>query len=174
MITAPSEGHNVYWMAYQKPALMLRLLREEVLGPEAFDAGFREFIRRWAFRHPQPADFFRTMENVSGRNLDWFWRGWVYTTARLDQSVDSVRAVPGGSFRVVLTNRREMYLPAEVRLTWSDGTSETRRIPVEMWNYGRRHAFTVPSGGRRLTLVEVDPRGVYPDMDRANNRWPRR
>ena len=173
MITAPAQGHNVYWMAYQKPALMLRLLREEVIGPEGFDAAFREFIRRWRFRHPQPADFFRTMENVSGRDLDWFWRGWVYSTARLDQAVDSVVA-RGGTTRVVLLNRGEMFMPAEVRLTWSDGTSETRRIPVDMWNYGRRHAFTIPANGKRLARVELDPRQAYPDIERSNNIWPRR
>ena len=170
LITMPTESRNLYWTAYQKPALMLRLLREEVLGREAFDRAFSEYIRRWQFRHPQPADFFRTMANVSGRSLDWFWRDWVYTTARLDQSVDSV--VPADSTtRVVLGNRREMVMPAEVRLTFSDGANETRRIPVEMWNYGRHHAFTVPTAGRRLASVEVDPRHVYPDVDRSNNRW---
>jgi hypothetical protein len=65
-------------------------------------------------------------------------------------------------------------MPAEVKLSWSDGTSETRRIPVEMWNYGRRHAFTVPAGGRTLVRVEVDPRKVYPDVERRNNVWARR
>jgi hypothetical protein len=64
-----------------------------------------------------------------------------------------------------------MLMPVEVRLTWSDGTSETRRIPVEMWNYGRRHAFSVATAGRRLVGVDVDPRRVYPDVDRANNSW---
>lgn len=177
MITAPTQGHNVYWMAYQKPALMLRLLREDVLGREAFDAAFKEFIRRWRFRHPQPADFFRTMENVSGRDLAWFWRGWVMTTARLDQGVDVLacgRAGGQACSRVVLSYRHEMVMPAEVSLTWSDGTVETRRIPVEMWNYGPRHTFTVNGEGRRLTRVEIDPRRVYPDVDRRNNVWPRR
>lgn len=179
LISNPSEGRNVYWTAYQKPALMLRLLREEVLGSEAFDAAFKEYIRRWKFRHPQPADFFRTMENVSGRDLDWFWRGWVYTTARLDQSVDSVSVGTDAqthrrAARIVLGNRREMVMPAEVRLTWSDGVVETRRIPVEMWNYGPRHAFTVATEGRTLVRVEIDPRRVYPDTDRRNNTWVRR
>ena len=172
MITQPHEVHDLYWTAYQKPALMMRLLREEVLGREAFDAAFREYIRRWAFRHPQPADFFRTMANVSGRNLDWFWREWVTTTSRLDQSVDSVVA-RGDSVRVILGYRREMVMPAEVALTWSDGTTETRRIPVEMWNYGRHFALMLAANGRRLTKVEIDPRGAYPDVDRRNNRWQR-
>jgi hypothetical protein len=171
--TIPTESRTLYWTAYQKPALMLKLLREEVLDTAVFDRALREYQRRWHFRHPQPADFFRTIENVSGRNLDWFWREWVFQTARLDQSVDSV-LVRGDSARVVLGYRREMVMPAEVLLGWSDGTRETRRIPVEMWNYGRHHAFKVALNGRRLVGVEVDPRHVYPDMDRRNNRWQAR
>ena len=178
LITPPAEVRYLYWTAYQKPALMLRLLREEVLGSEVFDRAFRAYTRRWAFRHPQPADFFRTMENVTGRDLAWYWRQWVLTTARLDQSVDSVRvfarmAARPDSMRVVLASLREMVMPVEVRLTWSDGMTDVRRIPVEAWNYGPRHAFTVTANGRRLTRVEVDPRAVYPDVDRGNNVWPR-
>ncbi|MFI5279371.1 MAG: M1 family metallopeptidase [Gemmatimonadales bacterium] len=186
LITQPAMVHNLYWTAYQKPALMLRLLREEVLGHQAFDAAFRAYVRRWAFRHPQPADFFRTMANVSGRDLDWYWREWVYTTSRLDQAVDSVvpqrartargrataRELPD-SYRIVLGNHREMMMPAEITLTWSDQSSENREIPVEMWNYGRRFAFTVEARGRRLVSVEIDPRHAYPDVDRRNNLWPK-
>src|SRR2546430_9970904 len=68
---------------------------------------FRSYVRRWTFKHPQPADFFRTFENVSGRDLDWFWRGWVYTTARLDQAIDSVTAT-GDTTLVFLSNRGQM------------------------------------------------------------------
>ncbi len=169
MITAPAEVHNVYWSAYQKPALMLRLLREDVLGPEAFDPAFREYVRRWAFRHPQPADFFRTIENVSGRSLDWYWRQWVYTTSTLDQLVESV--TPGRDTSVIrLAYRHEMTMPAELAIRYADGREETRRIPVEMWNYGPRFELKVPG---RVTRVTVDPRGLYPDLDRSNNRWPR-
>jgi hypothetical protein len=173
LITAPAEVRNLYWTAYEKPALMLRLLREEVIGAEAFDAAFREFTRRWAFKHPQPADFFRTMANLSGRDLDWFWRAWIYTTARLDQAVDSVGPGPDGSARIVLSTRREMVMPAEVRLTWSDGSSETRRLPVEIWNLGARFAMSVPARGRQLVRVELDPRLAYPDVERGNNVWRR-
>ncbi len=172
MIMAPAEVHNVYWSAYQKPALMLRLLREEVLGPEAFDAAFREYARRWQFRHPQPADFFRTMENVSGRSLDWYWRDWVFTTSRLDQAVESVTA-GRDSTKIVLGYRREMVMPAEVKIGYADGSSEVRKIPIEMWNYGRHFTLTLPTAGKRVTSVEIDPRHAYPDVDRTNNRWPR-
>ncbi len=174
MITVPAEVHNVYWTAYQKPALMLRLLREEVLGPEAFDAAFREYARRWQFRHPQPADFFRTIENVSGRALDWYWRQWVYTTSRLDQAVESVAPAGRDSARIVLGSRGEMIMPAELTVTFADGATDTRLLPVEMWNYGPRYTLTMGTGGRRITSVVIDPRRVYPDIDRPNNRWPRR
>jgi len=170
MAIPPSESRDVYWTAYQKPALMLRLLREEVLGPEVFDQAMREFIRRWQYRHPQPADFFRTIENVSGRDLDWFWRGWIYSTARLDQAVDSV-TVTGDTTRIALSSRGTMLMPVEVRITFDSGAAETRRLPIEMWYYGPHHVTSVVTRGRHVTRVEVDPRQAYPDVDRANNRW---
>jgi hypothetical protein len=180
----------------------MRLLREDVLGRDAFDPAFREYIRRWTFKHPQPADFFRTMENVSGRNLDWFWRGWVYTTARLDQAVDSVVGpaiprpgtgargqgsgnrganmrgespaprTPDPGTRVFLSNRREMVMPVELKLTYDDGTSTVVTLPVEIWNLGSRFVFTAP-GSKRVVGAEVDPRHVLPDVGRGNNAWPR-
>lgn len=77
--------------AYGKPATALNILRETVMGRELFDFAFKEYSRRWAFKHPSPADFFRTMEDASGIDLDWFWRGWFYTNHHCDQSLDAVR-----------------------------------------------------------------------------------
>ena len=77
--------------AYSKPATGLNILRETVMGRKRFDYAFREYARRWAFKHPEPADFFRTMEDASGEDLDWFWRGWFYSTDACDISLDSVR-----------------------------------------------------------------------------------
>ena len=76
--------------AYRKPATALNILRETILGRELFDYAFREYCRRWAFKHPTPADFFRTMEDASGVDHDWFWRGWFYTTDAVDISLDSI------------------------------------------------------------------------------------
>jgi hypothetical protein len=172
LISNPTEVRDLMWVGYQKPALMLQTLRFEVMGPERFDAAFREYIRTWAFRHPTPADFFRIMRDASGMELDWFWRGWVTTTARLDQAVDSVTTAPNGQASVVLANRGTMVMPAELRLTYDDGSSETVRLPVEMWNLGSRFAYRLPSA-KRVRRVEVDPRHVLPDLDRSNNAWPR-
>ncbi len=77
--------------AYSKPAAALNVLRETVLGRELFDFAFKEYARRWKFRRPTPADFFRTMEDASGVDLDWFWRGWFYSTDHVDIGIDSLR-----------------------------------------------------------------------------------
>lgn len=77
--------------AYAKPATGLNILRETILGRKLFDYAFQQYARRWAFKHPTPADFFRTMEDASGEDLDWFWRGWFYSTDVVDISLDSVK-----------------------------------------------------------------------------------
>jgi hypothetical protein len=78
--------------AYGKPAVALNILRETILGRELFDHAFKTYAQRWAFKRPYPADFFRTMEDASGIDLDWFWRGWFYTNDHVDISLDAVRA----------------------------------------------------------------------------------
>ena len=83
--------------AYAKPAAALNVLRETVLGRELFDFAFREYAQRWKFKRPTPADFFRTMEDASGTDLDWFWRGWFYTTDAVDVSVDGISEYAVGS-----------------------------------------------------------------------------
>lgn len=77
--------------AYAKPATALNILRETILGRELFDYAFKEYARRWKFKRPEPADFFRTMEDASGVDLDWFWRGWFYSTDHVDVSIENVR-----------------------------------------------------------------------------------
>ena len=172
LITKPTEVRELYWTAYQKPALMLTVLRDAVLGRDEFERGLREYARRWAFKHPQPADFYRTMANVTGRDLDWFWRGWVLTTARLDQAVDSVTRGAGDTTLVHLSNRGQMVLPLTLELRYADGTSETRQLPVEMWYLGSRFTYRVNTT-KAITAIAVDPRQVYPDIDRKNNTWTR-
>jgi Peptidase family M1 domain len=77
--------------AYSKPATGLNILRETIMGRELFDYAFKEYARRWAFKHPTPADLFRTMEDASGEDLDWYWRGWFYGTEPCDISLDTVK-----------------------------------------------------------------------------------
>jgi hypothetical protein len=167
LMSRPVEVKDLFWAGYQKPALMMQTLRYEVLGKERFDYAFREYIKVWAFKHPTPADFFRLMRDASGMDLDWFWRDWIFTTARLDQAVDSV-----GAEKIYLANRGTMTLPLEMDVIYADGTTERIRLPVEMWNLGPRFAYrTRPE--KVVRRVVVDPRRVLPDVDRSNNERSR-
>lgn len=170
LITKPVEQRDLAWGAYQKPALMLTELRDAVLGRETFERAMREYVRRWRFKHPQPADFFRTVSDVSGRDLDWFWREWVFTTARLDQAVDSVRPVGKDSTYVFLSNRGQMVMPVTLEVHFADGSKQTVEYPIEMWNLGDRFVARV-AAPKPIVAVVLDPRAVYPDVNRGNNSW---
>jgi hypothetical protein len=104
--------------AYTKPATGLNILRETIMGRELFDFAFQQYARRWAFKHPTPADFFRTMEDASGEDLDWFWRGWFYSTDATDISLDSVKymipnlnAVPRSSDSTIMASLAKPLVP---------------------------------------------------------------
>jgi hypothetical protein len=172
MALSPDQQHDLFWAAYFKPALMLHTLQYEILGKERFDRAFSEYTHAWAFKHPTPADFFRFMEDASGMDLDWFWRGWVYSTARLDQAIDGVETTDDGVTEIRLESRGDIVMPAELRIEYGDGTSQTLKLPVEMWKLGPEYTYRVPAG-REVTGAQLDPREVYPDDDRANNAWSR-
>jgi Peptidase family M1 domain len=91
MASSDNQARSFGPNGYTKPSAALTLLRETVMGPELFDQAFKEYAQRWAFKHPNPADFFRTMEDASAVDLDWFWKGWFYTTDNVDLTVDDVK-----------------------------------------------------------------------------------
>lgn len=162
---------------YLKPSVGLQLLRQEILGPAAFDDAFRTYIRRWAYRHPTPWDFFRTMEDVSGRRLDWFWRGWFLENDRFDQAIDTVATRQVGDTMkvgVMFGNRERGVLPIRARFTFSDQSTEDFNYPAEVWStntshYVRQYAFV----GKKLVSIELDPEKRLVDVDRSNNGWPK-
>jgi hypothetical protein len=172
MLTVPDslDENEIGFLAYNKPAAVLVLLRESVLGPELFDEAFREYIRRWSFKHPQPADFIRTMEDVTGEDLDWFFRGWVYENGTLDQAVAGVQVVDDRTV-VTIENRGRIVMPLELRLIFRDGTEEYRDVPVRDWSESGQ--FVLEISEKRLRHVQIDPDGVLPDVDRSNNVWGR-
>jgi hypothetical protein len=91
IMTNPEQSLQLGPEAYNKPSAALVVLRETVMGPELFDAAFKEYSERWAFKHPKPADFFRTMEDASAVDLDWFWKGWFYGTDNVEVEVSDVK-----------------------------------------------------------------------------------
>lgn len=157
--------------AYTKPGLALILLRDHIIGSQRFDPAFRQYIQRWAYKHPTPADFFRSMEDGVGEDLSWFWRSWFYTTETLDQAVDSVASDSGSiASRVYLRNVGAMPMPVELELTMDDGTTRRMRLPVEVWYGGSRYSLLVPEA-KKVVKVTIDPKQLYPDVRRENNVW---
>jgi hypothetical protein len=163
---------NLLSLAYVKPSIVLLTLRHKVLGPEVFDSAFREYTRRWAFRHPQPADFFRTVEEVSGRDLSWFWRSFFHTSAALDQTVETVKQAPDGSAEVGLANLGDAVMPVELELGFDDNTTELVKLPVEIWYGGNRYVYQVKPG-KVIVSARVNPDGTFPDAVTTNDGWKR-
>jgi hypothetical protein len=160
--------------AYYKPALMLHLLRDVVVGPQAFDAAFREYVRRWAYKHPTPADFFRTMHDVTGEDLSWFWRGWLYTDQPLDQAITGVTstAEEDSTFTatVSLASLTPVVMPLRLRLELGNGETRDVELPETVWYGGNAYTFVtrVPAA---VTGVLIDPADALPDRNRGNNAW---
>jgi len=162
--------------AYVKTSVGLQLLRHEILGPAAFDDAFRTYIQRWAFKHPSPTDFFRTMEDVSGRRLDWFFREWFLENPHFDQAIDSVVTAQRGDSMLVAVlygNHARGVLPIHARFTFNDGSTQDFDYPAEVWStntrmYAREYAFV----GKKLVRIELDPDKRLVDIDRTNNAWP--
>jgi hypothetical protein len=233
---------------YAKPATALTILRETVLGRELFDKAFRDYATRWRFKGPTPYDFFRTMEESSGVDLDWFWRGWFYSTDHVDISLDSVtaarlepavaedaaalrrervdaeppsltvtrntgatvverdpavrdyydatdrttatagerretaealedltaeeraaRTMPDTFYRFQFSNVGGLVMPVIVKMDFTDGTSETVRIPAEIWRKNSQQVTWQYVTPKTLRRAEIDPLWETADADRGNN-----
>ncbi|AXR04935.1 M1 family peptidase [Salinimonas sediminis] len=122
--------------AYTKPAAALNILRETILGRELFDFAFKEYARRWMFKRPTPADFFRTMEEASGVDLDWFWRGWFYSTDHVDISLDRVYKLRLDTQDpdIDLTRQREAEQEKPLSLTVERNQQEGRKLWIERFD----------------------------------------
>jgi hypothetical protein len=107
IMTNPEQVIKLTGEQYVKAGTALNILRETVMGPELFDMAFKEYAQRWAFKHPKPADFFRTMEDASAVDLDWFWRAWFYTTDNVDISVDNIKWYRLSNDKALLENRNK-------------------------------------------------------------------
>ena len=233
---------------YGKPATALTILRETIMGREKFDRAFKEYANRWRFKHPTPYDFFRTMEESSGVDLDWFWRGWFYSTDHVDIALDRViraridsgdpelesaaskrekdkqpksltasrndeptiierdpttrdfynetdeftvtaeerrkaeeadkkltpeeraaRAVKDNFYRFSFRNIGGLVMPVILKMDFADGTSETVRIPAEVWRYDPKAVTWQYVTTKTLARAELDPLWETADADRSNN-----
>jgi hypothetical protein len=198
-----SKGDNVYEFgnnAYGKPATALWILRETIMGKELFDHAFRTYSQRWMFKHPSPADFFRTMEDASGIDLDWFWRGWFYTTDFNDIGIkgvkkfqtnttgDTVEFVEDTSkgLGFVMKNENSKYhyeitynkpgglvMPIIVEFIYKDGTKERKTYPAQIWRYNDKEVTKVFSSSKEIQSIVLDPDLETADVDTSNNSFPK-
>ncbi|HEY3386444.1 MAG TPA: M1 family metallopeptidase [Saprospiraceae bacterium] len=242
--------------AYMKPACGLNILRETIMGREKFDYAFKTYCERWAFKHPTPADFFRTMEDASGVDLDWFWRGWFYSIDAVDVSLDSIKwykvdlehdpekkevtntqreeppsdhisrtrnkeagieyAVENDPalqdfyynykpwegkdsvtttksvyydktfteeekkekfgdnnyYELFFSNKGGLVMPVIIEWTYSDGTKEIEKVPVEIWRHNETKFRKVFVKNKEVTGIVIDPYKETADIDTENNNWP--
>ena len=254
--------------AYTKPATGLNILRETIMGRELFDYAFKEYARRWAFKHPTPADFFRTMEDASAEDLDWFWRGWFYGIDPVDIAIDTVKhavmnpdakpnapqastqtmplakplfsgaaafddiskqrnrndksiifltdadtslrdfywrytrglepydsvtRVPVPSFpapteltaeekakyqdvnlyEVTFSNKGGLVMPIIVEFTFEDGTTETEKIPAQIWRKNEQKVTKLFMTTKKAKHIKLDPMRETADINEGNNVWPK-
>jgi aminopeptidase N len=165
------QSNNLGAAAYLKPGAGLTMLREQVLGEERFDYAFREYVNRWAFKHPTPFDFFHTMEDATGEDLNWFWKGWIIENWKIDQGVRGLDYVDGNPSKgaiIQLENMEKMPMPVTIEIKTSDGKKSRVQLPVEVWQRGDTWKFKFNST-TTIESVEIDPDKKLPDVNSKNN-----
>ena len=161
-------GRSTYGgVSYTKTQMVLQQLKG-LLGDEVFFKAFRKYANDWAFKHPYPKDFFNTFSEVSGQNLDWYFRVWFYETWTLDQAVQSVK-MKGGSTEVVISDESYATYPTQVEVTYKNKSQERQIIDVAHWLSGKKTKTLKFKKG--VTRVEIDPDRITLDTSRSNNVW---
>lgn len=164
---------NIERGQYGKPAVALMLLRDHILGKHRFDYAFKQYIAQWAYKHPEPADFFRSMDNAGGEELGWFWKGWFIHNWKLDQAVTNVECVtddPSQGCIITIANLDKMVMPAIVEISEANGTKKRITLPAEIWQRGNTWTFRCSSASP-IERVVLDPDKLFPDMNPANNTF---
>ncbi|NRS88831.1 hypothetical protein HNQ02_001749 [Flavobacterium sp. 7E] len=164
---------NIGLLCYAKPSSGLVILREQVLGEERFDMAFKTYVQRWAFKHPTPDDFFRTMENVAGEDLSWFWRGWFQYNWKFDQGINGIKYVkndPKQGVVITIENFEKMPMPVILDVKTKSGKIDRVQLPVEIWQRNTSWSFKHDST-EEIESITLDPEHVLPDNNEANNVW---
>ena len=200
-----SKGDNVYSFgnnAYGKPATALWIIRETIMGPELFDHAFKTYSQRWMFKHPTPADFFRSMEDASAMDLDWFWRGWFYSTDVTDIGIKGVKkffkqdadkdvnfiedtsegltfssenakkADSNFFYEITFNKPGGLVMPIIAEYTYKDGTKERKVYPAQIWRYNDNEITKVVKSDKEIVNITIDPDLETADVDTSNNSFP--
>ena len=156
-----------------KPGYGLTMLRELVLGEKRFDYALKEYVNRWAFKHPTPLDFFRSMEDAAGEDLGWFWKGWFINDWKIDQGIKDVtyiqQDVTKGSV-ITIENLEKMPMPVTLEIKEVNGTKKRVLLPFEIWQRGSTWSFGYDSKSAIESII-IDPDNKLPDVNTRNNQW---
>lgn len=164
-----ANARNLAYTAYYKPAAGLFMLREYILGQERFDNAFNSYIRHWAYKHPQPNDFFNHIENVAGEDLSYFWRGWFYGNGNIDLGITSVEPTEG-NYLITVENKGDIPMPVELEVIYADDTKEMVLLPVEIWQRGNSWTHLLKTN-KELKRIVLDPNKMLPDVNMLNDTW---
>ena len=160
-------------LAYQKPGAGLDMLRNTIIGKDRFDFAFRNYVANWAFKHPTPDDFFRSIENGVGEDLSWFWRGWYQKNWQLDQAISKVKYINGDAKNgaiVTVNNYQKMVMPLILEIKTKSGAVSRKTLPVEIWQRNNEWSFKIDTK-EEVESIKIDPDAVFPDINEANNNW---
>ena len=166
-------GGSVGVLGYRHPAAALLALRS-ALGEEMFDRALTEYTRRWLYKHPAPWDFFHTFESVAGRDLDWFWVPWFYGPGISDLGISDVdvHSMAGRNHVVVaVRNDGTVIVPVVLRITTADGATTMVEAPASRWFGGQREISVEGTVDGEVARVELDPDGLYADVDPSDDVW---
>ncbi|PTS95720.1 peptidase M1 [Pedobacter sp. HMWF019] len=165
---------NIGLNLYYKPSWGLKILRDQVLGADRFDYAFQNYIKHWAFKHPTPFDFFRSMDNGAGEDLSWFWRGWFLESWRMDQAITSVAPAKkngvADGYNIVVANLEKMPMPVILQITTASGKKDIVKLPVDVWMRNSSWIVHYPTNEEVVSVV-LDPDKVLPDVNPDNNTW---
>lgn len=168
-----AEG-NIGVNLYSKPGWGLDILRNQVLGADRFDYAFQQYIKNWAYKHPTPYDFFRSMENAAGEDLSWFWRSWFLNSWKNDQTIGEVKEVKKDGvltgYTIQVKNLEKMPMPIILQVKTKSGKTEIIKIPVDVWMKNTSWLVRF-STTEELTEATLDPEKVLPDGNPDNNTW---
>lgn len=164
----PVQGPSRIVASYNKPALVFHALRG-IVGEQTFFKAYRTFARRWVNKHPYPHDLFNTFEEVVGKDLDWFWTSLLYESWTMDQAIEHVTQIDDG-LRVTIVDKGKVPMPVLVKASYTDGTTRTKRLPVNVWLEGAQSTDVIFPAGK-VARIELDPQAFLPDINRMNNTW---
>lgn len=157
--------------SYPKPASILTALRG-LLGEDLFQEAYLGFLDRWEYKHPKPWDFFNTVEDITGQDLDWFWRSWYYETWVLDQAIGNVTQ-NDNSVTIQILDNGNVPMPAPITITLEDGTERVEEVPVDVWLSGKRATTLTVEIDQPVEEIRIDAGENFPDIDRSNQTWSR-